>query len=610
MEFRVLGPVEARRDDTRLPLTGTKIHTVLATLLLARGRVVSVDRLSRLLWGWEPPATMNSQIYTYISRLRKQFGDSVTIVRRQPGYALDPKDSWIDAVEYERLDRLGRQALAARRYERASALLHRALELWRGMPLANTTDFLVEAEVPQWEESWANTLECRIEADLAVGGHQELVPELTRLVAAYPLRERLRVHLMTALSWASRQADALAVYRDCVTMLREELGVDPGPELREVHRQILDGVLRDPPTRPVEPAPTGAPTVRREGAPTMLPADSTDFTGRLEPLAEVINELRRVPTPLGRTRHHRVLITGMPGIGKSALAVRAAHLLRGDFPDGQLYADLAGPGAEPKKPAEVLRVFLRSLGVSQRAMPATLDERVQVYRGLLDERRLVVVLDNAASEPQVRPLLPNGAHCRTIITSRTPLSALEGVGLVRLGRLTRAEGLALLTALVGPARVAAEPDAAAALVELCDRLPLALRICGARLAARPQWRLARMLARMAPEQHRLDALRSGGLDIREHLRSSYVALPPVARHHLRQLALLPELQWTTARAAGVLRTDERQSEEVLEELVDARLLELTGAHDDHQLSYRFTPLVRLFVREQAVKGVVVGSGRP
>lgn len=592
MEFRVLGPVEARRGDARVPLAGTKIHTMLAALLLARGQVVSNERLSRSLWGWEPPATMNAQIYTYVSRLRKQLGDTVAISRRQPGYALDPRDSWIDAVEYERLDRLGRQALAARQYARAGTQLHSALELWHGVPLSNTTAFLAESEVPQWEEAWAATLESRIEADLALGLQQELIPELTRLVAAHPLRERLRVQLMTALFRCSRQADALAVYRDCVQVLRDELGVEPGPELREVHHRILAGSLPEAPTAPVELIRT---------APAMLPADSTDFTGRQAQLAELVDELAGLPAPHDRIRHHLVVVTGMPGIGKSALALRAAHLLRGHFPDGQLYTDLTRPDGTAKDPAEVLQVFLRALDVPPAAMPPTLDGRVQLYRRVVNDRRVLVVLDNAVDEAQLRSLLPSGANCRTIITGRTPLNSLEGVGLVRLGPLTDAEGLALLAALVGPDRVAAEPEAAAALVELCERLPLALRICGARLASRPQWPLALLSTRLQPEQHRLDELRHGGLDVRARLRSSYTALRPTARATLRQLALLGQPRCTAAQAALLLHTDERRSEEVLEELVDARLLDLDSIRDDHRFSYRLHPLVRLFVREQAAE---------
>ncbi|KNE81928.1 BTAD domain-containing putative transcriptional regulator [Streptomyces xinghaiensis] len=607
MEFRVLGPVEARLGDARIPLTGSKINTVLAVLLLARGRVVSNERLSRALWGWEPPATLNAQIYTYISRLRKHLGDAVTLTRQQPGYALDSRDAKIDAVEYERLDRLGRQALATRDYGRAATLLHRALELWNGMPLANTTAFLAEAEVPQWEEAWATTLESRIEADLALGGHTELIPELTRLVATYPLRERLRVHLMTALFRSSRQADALAVYRSCVAVLREELGVEAGPELRHVHQQILSGALPDRPPGPVALSAGAAAEEPRESTPAMLPADSTDFTGRLEPLAEVLNELCGAPPRPGRARHHLVLITGMPGIGKSALAVHAAHALRGDFPHGQLYADLTGPNGAAKEPAEVLQVFLRALGVPQHAIPPGLDGRVQVYRRLLDERRVLVVLDNVADEAQVRPLVPSGARCRTIITGHTPLSSLEGVELVPLGPLTRGEGQDLLAKLVGPERLAAEPEAAAALVELCERLPLALRICGCRLAARPEWRLTHLLDRMRPERHRLDELRHGGLDVRARLSAGYAALRPAARATLGRLAPLPE-QYTAAQAAAALGSDERQSADLLEELVDARLLALDGICDDHQFSYRFNPLVRLFAREQA-GSPTAGTGR-
>ncbi|GAA3375604.1 hypothetical protein GCM10020367_44050 [Streptomyces sannanensis] len=597
MEFRLLGPVEARRDGILLPLAGAKIHTVLAALLLAGGRVVPDSRLSEFLWGWEPPATMSAQIYTYISRLRKQLGDGITIVRRQPGYALDAGDSWIDAVEYDRLDRLGREALDARHFEKASTLLTAALELWRGAPLANATEFLAEAETPQWGEAWSTTMVCRIEADLALGRHTELVPELTRLVAAHPLSERLRAQLMTALYRSSRQADALAVYRDGCTVLREELGIDPGPTLREVHRQVLDGDVPGPAVVRAEP---GSVLVRprRTPAPAMLPPDIPDFTGHALPLAEVVYELRGASAASQSARHRRVVITGMPGSGKSALAVRAAHLLRTQFPDGQLYADLVRPDGSPRDPHEVLRVFLHTLGIPEQAVPRSLEECVRLYRGVLTDRRVLVVLDNAVNSAQVRPLLPVGTRCRTILTSLMSTVAGEGVRLVRLHPLSTAESLGLLAAVAGRERLAAEPAAAAALVELCDRSPLALRICGLRLADRPQQQVSGLLARLAPAEHRLDELRHGTLDVRASLRFIHAALSPEARHTLGQLTLLPETEFSAAQTVPVLRRSERRAEEALEELADARLIDIAGVSPDRRLVYRFAPLVRLFAQEQ------------
>ncbi|TWG06845.1 DNA-binding SARP family transcriptional activator [Streptomyces brevispora] len=597
MEFRILGPVEARHDGTVLPLAGAKIHTVLTALLLARGRVVSDSRLSEFLWGWSPPTTMNAQIYTYISRLRKQFGDGIDIARCQPGYALDAGASWIDSVEYDRLDRLGREALEARHFEKASTLLAAALELWRGTPFASTTEFLCETVVPQWEEAWSTTLGCRIEADLALGRHHELIAELTRLVAEHPLNERLRAQLMTALYRASRQGDALSVYRQGRSVLREELGIDPGPALREVHRQVLDGsselgLQRWPRT---QPGPVSGVTVG--AAATMLPPDVSHFTGHALPLSEVVYELRGAAHLRHSGQQHPVVITGMPGSGKSALAVRAAHLLRGQFADGQLYADLGRADGSRRDPHAVLQDFLHVLGVPAHAVPGSVAERVQLYRGLLTDRRVLVVLDDVVDAAQVAPLLPTGARSRAILTSRTP-TVLDGAfRLIRLHPLSTGEALALLSAVAGPERVASEPAAADSLAELCDRSPLALRICASRLAEEPGMRVAELLSRLLPAERRLDELRHGGLDVRAGLRSSYATLPTASRQTLHRLTVLPRSDFSAADTE-LPGAGEWGAEEALEVLADARLIDVTGVGVDHRLVYRLPSLVRLFAQEQ------------
>ncbi|WP_328718499.1 AfsR/SARP family transcriptional regulator [Streptomyces sp. NBC_00247] len=613
MEFRILGPVEARRDGTVLPLTGSKIHTVLTALLLARGRVVSDGRLSEFLWGWSPPTTMKAQIYTYVSRLRKQFDGDVEIARCQPGYALAPGDSWIDSVEYDRLDRLGREALEARHFDKASTLLAAALELWRGSPFASTSEFLCESEVPQWEEAWSATLSCRIEADLARGRHHELVAELTRMVAVHPLDERLRAQLMTALYRASRQGDALSVYQQGRSLLREELGIDPGPALREVHRQVLEGREFASPgrTRVVAgstgpyggrgttgPAGARAPLPAVRPVPAMLPPDVTHFTGHAMPLAEVVYELRGTARPAHPGRRHRVVITGMPGAGKSALALRAAHLLRDQFTDGQLYADFGGTEDSRPDAQGVLRNFLRALGTPAHALPESAEDRVQLYRRILADRRVLVVLDNVVDAAEVAPLLPTGARSRSILTCRAP-AALDGAfRLIRLHPLGTDEALALLASGAGPERVAAEASAAVSLAELCDHSPLALRICALRLAEDPRARVTALLSRLLPARRRLDELRHGGLDVRSGLRSAYAALPASSVRTLRRLTVLAENDFSAAGATAVLRTDEREAEEALEALADARLIDVTGVGPDQRLIYRLPSLVRLFAQEQ------------
>ncbi len=244
MEIRVLGPVEVRRGSERVELAGTMIRTVLASLVLARGTVVTDGRLSGSLWGWHPPATMNAQIYTYVSRLRGLLGPSAGIVRQARGYLLCPDPlTRIDAVEFERLAARGGMELAHARYESAAATLGAALGLWRGPALTNVTAYLADAEAAPLEEGRTSVLENRIEAELATGLHRRLLPELTGLVSRHPLRERFRIQLMTALYRSDRQADALAVYHDGRRLLGEELGLDPGPALSGTYQAILSGRL-------------------------------------------------------------------------------------------------------------------------------------------------------------------------------------------------------------------------------------------------------------------------------------------------------------------------------------------------------------------------------
>lgn len=283
MYFHLLGPVEASRGGLRVPLAGTKMHTLLAALLFARGRVVPDTRISQLLWGPHPPATKSAQIYTYVSRLRKLLEPEVTLERRPPGYVLVTGESRVDVVEYERLDRLGRQALTEHRYEEAGALLHGAMDLWQGPLLGNVTGFLADEEAPQWEESRAATLEARVEADLALGRHRHIVAELTRLVADFPLRERMRAQLMTALYRCGRQADALRVFHEGRTVLADELGVDPGIDLTSTHEALLHGTLgpvaQDPAPPAAAPAVAPRPPVT---APDPAPARPA---GRVVPVA-------------------------------------------------------------------------------------------------------------------------------------------------------------------------------------------------------------------------------------------------------------------------------------------------------------------------------------
>lgn len=438
MEFRVLGPVEVRRDGHRVAFSGAKLHTVLAALLLAREEVVSDERLCRLLWGWAPPATVSAQLYTYISRLRKILGDEVVIDRRPPGYAMSIGNATVDLNEFEKLALGGREALIKEDFERAGELLRDALARWNGQPFANATEYLADAEAPRLAEARAVTLEHRIAADLALGRHEQITGELTGLVAEFPLRERIRCQLMTALCRSGRQADAIHLYHHGRAVLADELGVNPGEELQATYRALLDGTLdRWPGAAPAvragaRPRPSGPSAA----APAMLPPDTVDFTGRGPELDLVCRAL--TPDGQGAGRPRRVLVTGMAGLGKTALAVHAAHRCQRHFPDGQLYADLRAADGTPRHPARVLRRLLRALGPMDDVPAADdQDQLVRLYRERTRGRQLLIVLDNASGAAQLGPLLPNTPEPAVLVTGRTALPTVAGAHTVALAPWSR-----------------------------------------------------------------------------------------------------------------------------------------------------------------------------
>lgn len=591
MHFTVLGPVSAEVDGRAVDLDGSKQRTVLAALLLADGRTLTDERLAALLWGPDHRAASTSRLYTYVSRLRTRIGPGLRLERIGRGYRMDIGDAVFDWDLFRRLAGAGRADLLAGRYAGAERTLARALALWRGPALRDVTAHLADAEAPGLEEARVSAHEDHADAALATGRAAEVVPVLTELVARHPVRERIRGQLMVALFRCGRQADALAVYEEGRRQLAEELGIDPGPALRSLHQQILTGTL---PTARAPRRPAAAPAGPAGGGhglvPAMLPAGAGDFTGRAAQTAQVLAALHA---------RQDVLLADAPGTGKSALAVRVARHCRARFPHGLLYADLRAADGAARDPAEALGWFLRALGVTG-ALPATLDERTHLYRTLTTGRRLLVVLDNAADDAQVRPLRPGGGGSRTLVTGvRSTLASLEGVRLVRLGPMEEGEAHRLLAAVAGEERVAAEPEAAARVVEACGRLPLALRVAGARLAARQQWPVARLADRLAPQERRLEELRFGSLDVRASLRAALDPLEGAARRDCGLLAAAGPALLTPVNTARLLGLSCEEAEELLECLASSQVLEARGAEGGGWLRYCFTPLMRLAVRDGA-----------
>lgn len=603
MRFQVLGPVEVWEGQTQVLLGGPKLRTVLAALLLARGRVVSDSKLTSLLWGEVPPATYTAQIHTYMSRLRHLIGPQAAVIRQSPGYllrmplntrrepgVLEPAVT-VDLLEFERLAAQGREAHKRGDVVAASDLLSAALATWSGPVLGGVTDSLAEDERPHLEETRLSVLEQRIEADLARGRHADLVHELMGWVRAHPLRERLRGQLMTALYRCDRQADALSVFQEGRQALAESLGIDPGPTLSNLYQAILVG---DPSlSAPVQRMVLGAHPV----APGLLPAAPADFTGRQAEVAE-LKELLAAPGKRSGPPAVGAVI-GMPGVGKTALALHVAGLVSGQYLDGQLFVDLRGSRPDPLTADGAVGEILRMLGADEDELRAPADSRREMCRRRLMGRRTLIVLDDVVDERQIRPLLPTLPSCGVLLTSRARLSALPGIRPVSLGPFTAADAHALLQSIVGAERLSAAPQAARTLVEDCVRLPLAVRIVGSRLAARPQWPLDRMTKRLAEPHRRLDEFRIADLALRDVFASSYDRLSPSAQRALRLLSLLEAPTFSTWTAALLLDLPLDATDDVIDQLVDVHVVDLAFDTTTGQSVYTLHSLMRSYMRERA-----------
>jgi DNA-binding SARP family transcriptional activator/tetratricopeptide (TPR) repeat protein len=600
MEFRILGPVEVWDGAQRLDLGGPKPRALLAVLLLHANQVVSTDHLVDQLWGEAPPPTARSLVQVYVSRLRQALHCSrdrraaaQVLVTRPSGYLLRVEPGELDLERFEGLAAEARRANVDGDLEGAAECWCAALALWRGPSLAGAaSEVLRRTAVPRLEEARLAALEDRLEVDLGLGRHAQLVGELEALVAAHPDRECLRRQLMLALYRSGRAAEALAVYRSTRRMLVEELGLEPGPALQQLERAIL---LGDPALEPALPAAEGMQSrPMLSPGPCQLPPDVDDFTGR----QGAVDQVQRLLEGERATAIGISAIAGKAGVGKSALGVHLAHRLRSRFPDGQLYVNLRGAEAQALNPSEVLAGFLRALGVEGAVIADGLEERIRQYRARLADRRVLVVLDNAADEAQVRPLLPASPGCAALVTSRASLSGLEAAHPLNLDVLEADQAVQLLAKLVGPGRVAAEPQAAQQIARLCGLLPLALRIAGARLASRPQWPLALLAERLADEHRRLDELKAGDLEVRASLALSYQGRGADERRLFRLLGVLVAPSFPPWVAASVLEMDSVEAEALLERLVDAQLVEAAGADQAGQLRYRLHDLLRVFARER------------
>ena len=579
----MLGPLEVRDGaGTDVPVVGARVRAVLATLLVRAGSPVPLDVLADLVWDGAPPAGYAATLRSHVRRLRAIGGPGLSgrISARGSGYVIEVDPSELDVLRFEELARRAEVAAGEGVWDEAGHCAQEALGLWRDEPLADiSSERLLDQVVPRLVELRARLLEFWAQAELRDGRFEQLVPRLRELVGEYPLRERFHELLMLALTGSGRQAEALSAYRDARRVLVEELGAEPGTELRRLHGQLLAG----------DRGPGWS-----EPSPRQLPAAASFFTGRKAELARL-----RAALPGGDGGGALVIsaVDGMGGVGKTALAVRLAHDVADRFPDGQLFIDLHGhtAGAAPRPAGEALALLLRALGVPSQRIPEGLEERSGLYRQCLAGTRTLVVLDNAADEAQVRALLPGTGGCTVVVTSRRRLKGLDDAHGLSLDLLPRAEALALLVAVAGRGRVAPDDPLADEVVRLCGHLPLALRIAGALLRHRPAWSLEYLVGLLADQDSRIASLSDGERDLAGILDLSYTGLPERQRVLLRRLGLAPGPEADAYSAAALLETGSLEAARLLEDLLDHHLL---IEHSPGR--YRMHDLIRARARALAV----------
>ncbi|RSD10302.1 AfsR/SARP family transcriptional regulator [Amycolatopsis eburnea] len=579
VRFGVLGPVAAWRGTVPVKVGSGKCLQVLGVLLLNANQRVDREQIIEGAWRGRPPRSAVNLVQKYVGDVRRSLGlDDVSLQTVGTGYLLRVAPDQLDSAQFAarlaraRETRSDGDLTAARRH------LADAMTLWRGSAFSGIDTSAAATERARLDEYRLGALEDLVELDLLHGDHVAAIPELTRLTDEHPYRERARELLMVALYRSGRQGEALAVFHDVQRLLANELGANPGNGLQRVHAQILradpdlDLVTATGPPRPI----------------AQLPADIPDFTGRAEPLRELLDLL---------ADHRVTVVSGAPGTGKSALAVRALHHARDAYPDGQLYLDLAGTSESPRDPAMMLAELLRALGVTDAVMPPGLHERAALYRSRLAERRMLVLLDDAADVQQVRPLLPPSGGCAVVVTSRRRLADLAGAEHVELDVLSAEDARGLLARIAGAERVEREPESAAAIVRLCGQLPLAIRITGAKLAGRRAWTLHVLRTRLEDESRRLRELRVGDLDVRANFDLSLRLLPDEAVQAFRLLGLLGA-EALPAWVIGPL-LDRPDPDDVLDALVDAYLVRLVTTDRAGQPRYRLHDLLRAYAAEGA-----------
>ncbi|MEU9118521.1 BTAD domain-containing putative transcriptional regulator [Streptomyces sp. NPDC048506] len=669
MEFSLLGPIAVTTGSGELSLGPAKRRSVLALLLLQPNTTVPLEQLIDSLWEDEPPEHARTVVQGHVSRLRATLAEGgaqaygIELTTHGSAYLLRLPEELIDAHRFGELVALARPEAAP---ADAVPLLREALGLWRGPALTGTvTSPPFAAAAHALEERRLTAVEALGRAHGALGEHEHAAAVLYSAAVNHPLREGLIAGLMRALFRTGRQSDALEWFHRTRRLLNEELGVDPGERLRGAYEEILraeaahggrqaarpargtQGLPADGPagapsfhvkhaggqppvqgstaagapggTSSVAPPSAGSPHDARHGsgsgagsgtgtgragaAPRLLPRPPARFLGREDQLGA----LTRALTDRASGESPLAVVVGPAGVGKTACAVQWAHLHAGAFPDGQLFADLRGFGeGDEAQPAEILRDFLLALGTPPERVPGSAQAASALFRSLVAERRLLVVLDNARSSAQVRPLLPGGPHCATVVTSRSRLDGLVATDCARpvgLHALGHEEGAALLGAMLGPERVAEDPAAARELVDLCDGLPLALRAAAAQLTARPRWRLARLAAALRDERRRLALLSAEDTGMAAALRMSVARLSADDARLLSALARSADGHLNASVAAALAGYDPERTQDGLDRLAEMHLVD-----EEATDVYTISTLTQLFARDERGESRGRGGG--
>ena len=621
MRYGVLGPVTAAAEGRVISLPAPRVRGLLGLLLVEAERSVSDTRIIDVLWGDEPPRTARASVHNHVMRLRRALGDAdaATVRRTHDGYEIAVGDGQLDLTEFEALRQRGAEALAAGRWAAAESSLAEALALWRGEPLADVPSAVRDAiGLDRISEAGLQAREQLARSRLQLGRFGQVVSDIEPLVRTHPWRESFVGLLMQALYGTGRQAEALSAYRDLRTRLIAELGVEPSADIRDLLQRILreepgirtsvEGASRTASDgtgfagTPVGVRTTAGPPVsRRVKVPAHLPADVADFTGRSALTEELIRVLSDSTAANAEPRPLAVAaITGTGGVGKTSLALHAAHRLAAGFSDGQLFVDLGGATAAPRSPADVLDELLVALGLPEHELPTTFEARVAEFRSQTSGRRLLVVLDDARDAAQIRPLLPGSGSCGVLVTSRNRLPGLAAAVPLQLDVMGPAEGRALFAAIVGRERADAEPGARDEILEYCAGLPLAIRIAASRLASRPSWSVGDLAARLRDERDRLDELSVEDVAVRASFQVGYLNLNDPGQaggdHRARAFRLLglwPGEDLSLGAIAALLGTSGAQAGRLMESLTDAHLVDTRVAG-----RYRLHDLLRIYARER------------